>query len=141
MRRKARSSKKAGEIHRELEGMVGLDETLRPLLEEAASAQAQLESLADSLRDYTEGIEHDPQRLEALEVRRALVREMIRKYGSDEAECLAFLEDCRNRLAVISDEEGTEARLTDARDALRADLSKAARALSETRKTRRRKPG
>ena len=124
---------KAGEIHRELEGMAGLDETLRPLLEEAASAQAQLESLADSLRDYTEAIAHDPERLESLEERRALVREMIRKYGSDEAECLTFLDDCRNQLAVISDEEGTEARLTDARDALRTDLSETARALSDKR--------
>ncbi len=125
---------KTGEIHRELEGMAVLDESLRPLLEEAASAQAQLETLADSLRDYTEGIAHDPGLLEELEERRALVREMIRKYGSDEAECLAFLDDCRNRLTVISDEEGTEARLTDARDALGTELSKIALALSEERK-------
>ena len=124
---------KTGEIHRELEDIAGLDESLHPLAEEAASAQAQLESLADSLRDYTEAIAHDPGLLEELEERRALVREMIRKYGSDEAECLAYLEECRNQLAVISDEEGTEARLVDARDALRADLSKAALALSEER--------
>ena len=124
---------KTGEIQRGLEDIAGLDESLHPLAEEAASAQAQLESLADSLRDYAEGIEHDPERLESLEERRALAREMIRKYGSDEAECLAYLEECRNQLAVISDEEGTEARLVDARDALRADLSKAALALSEER--------
>ena len=43
------------------------------------------------------------------------------------------LDDCRNQLAVISDEEGTEARLTDARDALRTDLSETARALSDKR--------
>ena len=58
---------------------------------------------------------------------------MIRKYGSDEAECLAFLEECRNQLTAISDEEGTEARLVDARKSLQADLSKAALALSEKR--------
>ena len=124
---------KTGEIQRGLEDIAGLDESLGPLLEEAASAQAQLESLADSLRYYAEGIEHDPERLEALEAKRALVREMIRKYGSDEAECLAYLEECRNSLAVISDEEGTEARLVDARDALQIDLSKSALALSEER--------
>ena len=61
-----------------------------PSAEEAASAQAQLESLADAIRDYAEGIEHDPERLEALEARRAVIREMIRKYGADEAECLAY---------------------------------------------------
>ena len=124
---------KTGEIQRGLEDIASLDESLHPLAEEAASAQAQLESLADSLRDYAERIEHDPERLESLEERRALVREMIRKYGSDEAECLAYLEECRNSLAIISDEEGTEARLVDALDALRADLSKAALALSEER--------
>lgn len=124
---------KTGEIQRQLESMADLDKSLGSLAEEAASAQAQLESLADSLRGYAEGIEHDPERLEALEARRALIREMIRKYGSDEAECLAFLDECRNSLAAISDEEGTEARLVDARDALRADLTKAALTLSEKR--------
>lgn len=124
---------KTGEIQRELEGMAHLDKSLGSLAEEAASAQAQLESLADSLRNYAGGIEHDPQRLEALEARRAAIREMIRKYGADESECLSFLEECRNSLAAISDEEGTEARLVDARDALRADLAKAALALSEER--------
>ena len=93
---------KTGEIARELEGMSELDNSLASLAEEAASAQAQLESLADSLRDYTDGIEHDPEHLEALEARRALIREMIRKYGSDEAECLAYLEECRSSLAAIS---------------------------------------
>ena len=124
---------KTGEIQRELDGMCELDESLGTLSGEAASAQAQLESLADSLRDYAEGIEHDPERLEALEARRAQVREMIRKYGSDEAECLAYLEECRNQLAIVSDEEGTEARLVDARDALRTNLSKSALALSAKR--------
>ena len=124
---------KTGEIHRELEGMSALDESLRPLLEEAASAQAQLESLADALRDYAAGIAHDPARLETLEARRALIREMIRKYGSDEAECAAFLQACREQLAAIADEAGTEARLTEERGALRARVSKAALALSEKR--------
>ncbi len=124
---------KMGEVHRELEGMAALDESLRPLLEEAASAQAQLANVADALRDYAEGIAHDPGRLETLEARRALVREMLRKYGSDEAECLAFLEECRNGLAAISDEEGAEARLAEARDALRAEVAEAARGLSEQR--------
>ncbi len=56
---------KTGEIQRGLEDIAGLDESLHPLVEEAASAQAQLESLADSLRDYAERIEHDPERQEA----------------------------------------------------------------------------
>ncbi len=124
---------KTGEIQRELEGMGDLDQSLGTLAEEAASAQAQLESLADSLRDYAEGIEHDPERLETLEARRALIREMIRKYGSDETECLAYLEESREQLAAISDEEGTEARLVAERDSLRTDLAKSALALSEKR--------
>ncbi len=124
---------KTGEIQRELEGMADLDQSLGTLAEEAASAQAQLESLAESLRDYAEGIEHDPERLETLEARRALIREMIRKYGSDETECLAYLEESREQLAAISDEEGTEARLMAERDSLRTDLAKSALALSEKR--------
>ena len=124
---------RTGEIRRELESIAELDQSLGSLAEEAASAQAQLENLADSLRDYAEGIGHDPERLESLEARRAQVREMIRKYGADEAECLAYLEECRNQLAIVSDEKGTEARLVDARDALQSDLTKTALALSEKR--------
>lgn len=125
---------KTGEIQRELEGLAGLDESLASLAEEAASAQAQLENLADAIRDYAEGIEHNPERLESLEARRTLIREMLRKYGSDETDCLAFLDECRSSLAAISDEEGTEARLIEERDALKGDLSKVALALSDARK-------
>ncbi len=124
---------KTGEIQRELEGMATLDESLGLILEEAASAQAQLANLADSLRDYTERIEHDPERLEALEARRAVIREMTKKYGDEEAECLDFLEKCRSSLTSISDEEGNEARYVDTRDALRTDLANSALALSEKR--------
>ncbi len=125
---------KAGEIHKRLEAMADMDEALRPLAEEAASAQAQLENLAETLRDYTQGLAHDPARLETLEARRALIREMLRKYGSDEAECLAFSEECARTLAAISDEEGTEARLRAECDALRAEAHGVALALSESRK-------
>ena len=124
---------KTGEIQRALEGMAALDESLGALAEEAASAQAQMESLADSLRDYAEGIEHDPQRLETLEARRAVIREMIRKYGADETECLAYLDECREQLSIVSDEEGTEARLEETLDTLRSELSKAALSLSGKR--------
>ncbi len=124
---------KTGEIRRELEGMVRLDASLRPLLDEAASAQAQLENLADALRDYAAGIADDPERLESLEARRAFIREMIRKYGSDEAECLAFLERRRNDLEEVADEAGTEARLAEERDGLQKKIARIALCLSRIR--------
>ncbi|HJP13779.1 MAG: DNA repair protein RecN [Nitrospinota bacterium] len=122
-----------GESIRNLERLVELDPSQAPLLEQAASALAEVESLADSLRDYFGSIELDPERLEALEVRRSLLRELLRKYGNDEAECLAYLGRAQSELAAISDEAGTEARLDEAASRLREEVSRRARDLSRKR--------
>ncbi len=122
-----------GESIRNLERLIELDPSQAPLLAQAASARAEVESLADSLRDYADSIELDPERLEALEIRRSLLRELLRKYGNNEAECLAYLGRAQTELAAISDEAGTEARLAEAVSRLREEVSRRAPALSRKR--------
>ena len=122
-----------GESIRNLEQLAELDPSQAPLQEMAASAQAEVESLADSVRDYFGGIELDPERLEILEARRTLLRELVRKYGNDEGECLEYLNNARSELSAISDEEGTEARLLEAAGKLRSEVSRRCRVISQKR--------
>ncbi|MEK6711746.1 MAG: DNA repair protein RecN [Nitrospinota bacterium] len=123
-----------GEVQRGLGRLAELDPAQSGWTEEAASLLAQAESLSEALRAYFEGAEHDPARLEQLESRRALLRELRRKYGSDEAACLAFLGRAREELASLSDEAGGEGRLLTERDRLRAEAGRLARAAAEARR-------
>jgi DNA repair protein RecN (Recombination protein N) len=122
-----------GESLRKLEQLVELDPSQAPLQEMAASARAEVESLADSVRDYFGALELDPERLEILEVRRTLLRELVRKYGNDEGECLEYLNNARSELSAISDEEGTEARLLEAAEKLRSEVSRRCSIISQKR--------
>lgn len=123
-----------GEVRRGLERLAELDPGRAKWKEEAASLLAQVESLSEGLRAYAEGAEGDPARLEALEGRRALLRELRRKYGGGEAECLAFLARAREELASLAEEAGGEARLQAGRDRLRAEAGRLARSVSGARR-------
>ncbi len=123
-----------GRSMREIERLAELDPAQANLAGEAASALAQVESLAGSLRAYAQKIEQDPARLEELEARRALLRELRRKYGADEAECLAHLERVRGERSALSDAEGTEARLAGEVERIREEASRRALSLSAARK-------
>ena len=127
-------SERLGEVQRGLGRLAEMDPARARWEEEAASLLAQAESLAEALRAYAGGAEHDPARLEQLEARRALLRELRRKYGGGEAECLAFLARTKEELASLSDEAGGEARLSAGRDRLRAEAGRLARAVSEARR-------
>jgi DNA repair protein RecN (Recombination protein N) len=122
-----------GEAVRNLERLAELDPSQSALLEGGRSARAEVESLAEALRDYFEGIEMDPARLEELEARRALLRDLMRKYGNTESECLAFLARTRSELDAISDEAGTEERLSLTVDRLRGEVSRRCLELSDKR--------
>ena len=122
-----------GEIQRGLGRLAELDPGRAKWQEDTASLLAQVESLSEGLRAYAGGAEGDPARLEALEARRGLLRELRRKYGADEAECLGFLARAKDELASLSDEAGGE-RLLAGRDRLRAEAGRLARHVSEARR-------
>src|SRR6266536_3627786 len=57
--------------------------------------------LASSLRAYAEGVLADPQRLDAVQGRIAQLRDLLRKYGDDEAAVLVTAERAAQRLADV----------------------------------------
>jgi len=68
-----------GTALRTLEGLVRVDAALEPLLRAAESVNYQVEELTGNLRDYREQVEYNPQRLEEVEERLALIRRLERK--------------------------------------------------------------
>ena len=77
------------------------DEALGELAERAAGLAAEVADLASSLRAYAEGVLADPERLDAVQSRIAQLRDLLRKYGDDEAAVLASAERAAARLAEI----------------------------------------
>jgi DNA repair protein RecN (Recombination protein N) len=138
-----------GAAARAVHGPGAHDRALGELAERAQSLAAEVGDLASSLRAYAEGVLVDPGRLEEVNVRMALLRDLERKYGDDEEAVLAFAGKAAARLAELeggtlrsealegeaaelrSDLAGTGAALTAARqqaadrlgEALRAELA------------------
>jgi DNA repair protein RecN (Recombination protein N) len=77
------------------------DPTLGELAERAAGLAAEVDDLASSLRAYAESVLVDPERLETVQGRVALLRDLQRKYGDDEPAVLAFARQAAARLAEL----------------------------------------
>lgn len=78
---------------------------LSPVLEQMQGAFFQLEDAAFQLRDYREGVEFNPQRLNEIEDRLSLISSFRRKYGENVEEILRYLEKVRQELAVLDHKE------------------------------------
>lgn len=75
------------------------------------SAQAVLEDLAISVRDFRSTLEYSPERLEEIENRLAEISRLKRKYGGSVETVLAHLKDSEERLKNITSAEEREREL------------------------------
>ncbi len=66
----------------ELKQAAVIDERLKPVVEAIESATFQLEDAAGFLRGYSEGVESDPDALEAIEARVDLIKKLKKKYSA-----------------------------------------------------------
>jgi DNA repair protein RecN (Recombination protein N) len=90
---------------RALTGLLRLDPSTAPLGEVAETISYQVEDLAESLREYRDRVEFNPRRLEQVEDRLALLRNLQRKYGDNIEDVLAFAERARQELETIEHSE------------------------------------
>jgi len=90
-----------GAAARAVHGPGGHDRALAELAERAQSLAAEVGDLASSLRAYAEAVLVDPGRLEEVNLRMALLRDLERKYGDDEEAVLAFAGKAAARLAEL----------------------------------------
>ena len=95
---------------------------LRPRIDVLEAAAAQVDDAARETRAFADAIDDDPERLDAVEERIALVRRLKRKYGPSEAAVIAFGADARRQLDSIDNAD--ELRLNAERD-LDAALTRA----------------
>ncbi len=99
-----------------------LDPRAEGLAERARSLSAELAELARDVRGYREGLSADPDRLQEIRERLAVLKGLQRKYGATEAEVLAFLQDASTRLTTLETADERLAELTAEADRLLADL-------------------
>ncbi len=119
-------------------GLEKLDPSVKALREEAEGAAAQADDLARALRNYRDGVDHDPARLQQIDERLDLIYRLKRKYGDTIEEILKYGENAATELAGISHSEERikeltvrQAQLLKEISALAIDLSRARRAAGE----------
>lgn len=119
--------------HRALEAVRAHDTALSGLADRVGEIAILLSDVAGELAGYADDLDADPLRLAAVEERRAALTQLTRKYGEDVGAVLAWAEDGAARLTELEGDDDRLSELTAERDALRAELSGLARALSEAR--------
>ncbi len=122
-----------GRAAAELKQMAAKDPTLHSQLEYLEGVVYGLTELASDLRAYGERLEYDPQRLEEVETRLQLIRDLKRKYGQSITEVLDFLKTSEAKLAALSDSESRRSDLEKTREELREKLGALAARLSRER--------
>src|SRR6266511_3788792 len=90
-----------GAAARALAGPGGHDPALAELAGRSQALAAEVGDLASGLRAYAEGVLVDPGRLDEVQARIALLRDLERKYGDGEAAVLAFADRAAGRLAEL----------------------------------------
>ena len=86
---------------KKLEDLCRIDASLTPALETLKSAAIGVDEASYAIRDYLDRLEADPDRLEHVESRLALIDKLKRKYGSSLAEVLAFLDSVRDQIQAV----------------------------------------
>ncbi len=94
-----------------LEEAALLDPTLEPQLETVRSAGYELEEAARDLDRYQDRVEVDPERLEQIEQRLEVIRNLKRKYGTSIEEILDYGAQVREKAAHLNNSEERSADL------------------------------
>ncbi len=122
---------------RALAQQAGADPELDQLAARAADLLAEAGELGADLRAYTDHLDADPDRLEEVQRRRAVLAGLIRKYADDPdrgaAGVLDWARDAAGRLTSLDVSEHAIAELTACRDAAAEDVAARAVELSQRR--------
>jgi DNA repair protein RecN (Recombination protein N) len=82
--------------------LIRTDDRMKDMAEYCRGATAQLQEIAGRLRDYKDGIEYDPKRLEQIEDRLHLIVSLKKKYGPDIEAILTYHQKAQDDLAILS---------------------------------------
>jgi len=120
---------------KKLEDLCRIDTSLQGTLETLQSVEIGVEEAARAVRDYLDRLEADPDRLEHIESRLALIDRLKRKYGASLGEVLAFLENVRVQIDSIETAEARKAKLAEELARLSDAYRETAGSLTKARRT------
>jgi len=123
------------QAYRRVEELASIDARFEPYRVARGDVLAALEDLAFFLRDYREGIQVSPGRVDEIESRLALIERLKRKYGASVEEILAFGARCRSDLEASGSAEDRERALVAARADAAQRYFSAAQELSRKRRS------
>ena len=109
------------------EPFAGLAQRLRLL-------QAELQEAAHDVRTTAESIVADPQRLQEVQTRRAVLAELKRKYGPTLADVVEYAAQTKTRLEELEQHDARAAKLDAAGREAREEIARAAAVLSKARR-------
>ncbi len=113
--------------------LAALDPRAQAHAEARVAIQSQLEDLAYFLRDYADGINLTPGRLQDIEDRLALLDRLKRKYGPGLAEVLAHAEACDRELTLLASSDARAGEVGALLEAAEREYESEARVLSAAR--------
>lgn len=117
----------------DLQDAARFDPSLNPLAEAVRNAFYSLEDAATQLRDYSDGNEHDPQRIQAVEDRLALLSSLKRKYGPSVEAILAYAEQIDAEIVQLQDFEASRQQMEEELTSVQNQLQAAGEELSRQR--------
>ncbi|MCH7803015.1 MAG: DNA repair protein RecN [Acidobacteria bacterium] len=123
-------------LHRamkELEELRGMDPQLEPVMVKLRDSRYLLEEVAYQLRDYTNQIESNPGRLDAVQERLSEIQKARRKYGETVDEILAYLEKAQQEVHELSQCEAEIEQLVEKESQLESKYRALAQRLSRSR--------
>ena len=122
------------QCHRILADLGNLDQTLKGLAETLEAIGHQVEDVSFTLRDYSQKIQADPNRLEWVEERLHTLQRLMRKYGGSTGAVLAHADKLQQELETTESDEAEIVKTEKALESLRQQALSEALALSKARK-------
>jgi len=121
------------EAVRALKKSTDVDSAMKSQLDILEDASYRIEDAAREIRSYGERLEHDPKRLEEVELRLDLIGKLKKKYGGSLSATLDYLKKAEDELNNIAHSSEKQADLEKLRVSIREEMGKLALKLSQAR--------
>ena len=129
----AEASLRAAQRH--LEELARYEPRFGDAAHQLASARATVEDVAETVRDFSEGIQGSPERLAEIEDRLALLDRLKRKYGATVADVIAYGQDVAAKLNELENRDAVLAELENSLRSTAAEYRREAEMVTAARAT------
>lgn len=129
----ASALEKLNEAVQTMRKLVELDPALKQQLDTLEGTVPELEEIARDIHSYADRMEYDPKRLEEIESRLELIRNLKRKHGQSIAEIFEYLQKVEKELDKLSYSLDRSTELKQLRNSLKQEMGHIAFELSQAR--------